>query len=95
MRGIARGVTCSLLFFALSGASLPRVRSAGAARAASPGPALVTGQGFGSVLACAACVVGGVILASSGPGAILVAANTPGSAIVVAGCIASCAEAFS
>jgi predicted double-glycine peptidase len=77
---------------ALAAATAPAIHAA-PARETSTAPR-ESGQGWGSILGCAACGVaaGGLIL--GGPGAILVAANTPGSAMAAMACAGVCYEAF-
>ncbi len=95
MRRIAKGVACALLFVALSGASLPRVHNADTASVPPSGTVAVEGQGLGSVLFCAACVAGGLVIAAGGPGSIVAASATPGSGPALVACVAACIEAFS
>jgi hypothetical protein len=52
------------------------------------------GRGWGSMLACSACVIGAGVVIAGGPGAILLAVNTPGSAVAVLACASSCYDAF-
>lgn len=53
-----------------------------------------TGQGWGSMIACAGCAVGAGITIAGGPAALLIAVNAPGSAFALMACVAACAEAF-
>jgi hypothetical protein len=53
-----------------------------------------SGRGWGSMIGCAACIVGAGLLVAGGPGAILLAINAPGSAIGALACAASCYEAI-
>lgn len=64
----------------------------------SPATALVepnvTGKGWGTMLACAGCVVAATAIVAAGPAAIVVAIHTPGSALALLACTAACYEAF-
>lgn len=66
--------------------------------ATSPATALVepnvTGRGWGTMLACAGCVVAAAGIVAAGPAAIVVAIHTPGSALALLACTAACYEAF-
>jgi hypothetical protein len=95
MKGIAKGVACTLLFTALSGASQPRFYSADTASGPPLGTVAVEGQGLGSILMCGACVAGGLIISAGGPGSIVAASATPGSGPALVACVAACVEAFS
>lgn len=55
---------------------------------------VATGRGWGSMIACAACVVGAGLVVAGGPTTIVIAVNAPGSAIAVTACVAACYEAF-
>src|ERR1019366_3501230 len=91
-------------------ASSPRAQAASAApdaatavnsnHATSPAAAAYaqrsgqTGRGWGSMIACAACVVAAGLVVAGGPASIVIAVNAPGSAIAVLACAAACYEAF-
>ena len=53
-----------------------------------------TGKGWGSAIACAACVAGAGLAIAGGPATLIIAVNAPGSAVAVMACAASCYEAF-
>ncbi len=53
-----------------------------------------TGQGWGTMIACAGCLAGAAAVVAGGPAAIIIAANMPGSAIAAIACTAVCYEAF-
>ena len=52
------------------------------------------GRGWGSMIACSACLLGTGVVIAGGPAAIIIAVNTPGSAIAMLACAATCYEAF-
>jgi hypothetical protein len=92
MRRIIRWAVCAAAVVALGVGSSPRVNAAAVRPVAANSQ--VIGNGWGSMLACAACAVGAVAIASGGPGAVAVAINTPGGAQVLLACAASCYDAL-
>ncbi len=92
MRRVLRRAVCAATVLALGVGSSPSMNAA-AGRPVAPGsPA--TGNGWGTLLACAACTAGAIAIVSGGPGAIAVAINTPGGAQVLLACTASCYDAL-
>jgi hypothetical protein len=105
-----RRIACLAATLGLGVASSPSMQTAAAASAVTavagatnaasaasvtPTPAQdLTGNGWGSMIGCAACAVAAGIIIAGGPGAVLAAANAPGSAIAVLACGATCYEAF-
>jgi hypothetical protein len=85
-RAPLRRIAGIVAMLALGVASSPAV-------AASENPS-ETGRGWGSAIACAACVAGAGLAIAGGPATLLIAVNTPGSAVAVMACAASCYEAF-
>jgi len=69
----------------------PIARSQQPAAVARSGDA---GRGWGSMLACSACILGAGVVIAGGPAAILIAVNTPGSAVAVLACASSCYDAL-
>lgn len=92
MRKVNRVATAIVLVFSLM--LLPTAAVPENATSEAP-VAEVTGQGFWTAFACAACVVGGIAIASGGIGAILVAVNSSGSFWAAAACVGACVEALS
>lgn len=92
MRRIFRRVVCAATVLALGFGSSPRVNAAAVPPVTVNAP--VIGNGWGSLLACAACTAGAIMVVSGGPGAIAVAINTPGGAQVLLACTASCYDAL-
>ena len=93
MKGILRRIVCAGALLALSVATSPGMNPA--ATIATPATAAnVPGEGWGSALACAACLVGAGLVVVGGPGSILIAVNTPGSAVAAAACVSACYDTF-
>lgn len=67
------------------------VRAAGAA---STGALALpkTGRGWGALIGCTGCLIGGGLIVAGGPASILIAVNTPGSSIALLACVGSCYE---
>lgn len=60
----------------------------------APAQQAVTGRGWGSMLACAGCVVAATGIVAAGPAAIIYALYMPGGALALMTCAAACYEAF-
>jgi hypothetical protein len=52
------------------------------------------GKGWGSMIACSACILGAGVVIAGGPASIIIAVNTPGSALALIACASSCYDAF-
>jgi hypothetical protein len=110
LNGVLRRIACVGAMVGLGVASSPRIPAASAApvAAATAGPnhaalpattasaraASEAGRGWGSMIACAACLLAAGVVVAGGPAGIIAAVNTPGSAIAVMACAAACYEAF-
>jgi hypothetical protein len=92
MRKILRRAVCAAAVLALGIATSPLVNAAPVRPVAVDSQ--VIGNGWGTLLACAACTAGAIAVVSGGPGAIAVAINTPGGAQVLLACTASCYDAL-
>jgi hypothetical protein len=93
-RTISRRVVCAGAILALCVATAPPLRIEAAAPAPSSAVAPASGQGWGSMIACAACVVAAGAIIAGGPVAVTIAVNAPGSAMAVIACAGACYEAF-
>jgi hypothetical protein len=94
-RTFLRKIVCASAILGLGIATAPPILPAEAAVAAvPPNTATASGRGWGSMIGCAACFVGGAAIAAGGPASVLIAVNTPGSAIAALACAGACYEAF-
>ena len=96
------GIASSPYVQAVSAASAAPATAAAVSSTYATSPTVVasaqrpvaTGRGWGSMIACAACVVGAGLVVAGGTTTIVIAMNAPGSAIAVMACAAACYEAF-
>ena len=107
---ILRRIACAGAMLGLGIASSPRLQAANVApiavaaasanhampaqAASTPVNANVTGEGWGAMIGCAACVVAAGMTLAGGPVAIAIAVTAPGSAIALLACAAVCYDAF-
>jgi hypothetical protein len=99
---VLRRIACLAAILGLGMASFPAAqaaptapRSAVAASTPVAAPASAqTGAGWGAIIGCAGCAIGGGLVIAGGPASILIAVNTPGSAIALIGCVGACYEAL-
>lgn len=89
---IGRALGRTALLLAMMGVSATTVPG-GSFAAATKDPN-ETGKGWGSMLACSACLLGAGMVIAGGPASIIVAVNTPGSAVAALACVSSCYDAF-